>query len=210
MEYFKLGIAAIFVSNFVLAQFLGLCPFIGVSRKSSDAIGMGFAVIFVMTMASAVTYIVYMGVLVPGSPIFGGSPDVPGSGDYRYLNIVVFILVIASLVQLVEMIMEKTAPALYQALGIYLPLITTNCAVLGVTQLNVSKFADMTFGAGLLRAVLYGFCAGLGFMLAMILMSGIRERLELAPVPQAMKGVPVAFITTSCMALAFLGFSGMV
>jgi len=202
MEYFKLGIAAIFVSNFVLAQFLGLCPFIGVSRKSSDAIGMGFAVIFVMTLASAVTFVVYQGVLVPGSAIF--------PGDYRYLNIVVFILVIASLVQLVEMIMEKTAPALYQALGIYLPLITTNCAVLGVTQLNVSMFEKLGFGPGLLRATLYGFCAGLGFMLAMVLMSGIREKLELAPVPKALKGVPVAFITTSCMALAFLGFSGMV
>ena len=122
MEYFKLAIVAIFVSNFVLAQFLGLCPFIGVSRRSSDAMGMGFAVIFVMTMASAVTFIVYKGVLVPGSPVF--------AGDYRYLNIVVFILVIASLVQLVEMIMEKVAPSLYQALGIYLPLITTNCSAL--------------------------------------------------------------------------------
>ncbi len=202
MEYFKIGFGAIFVANFVLAQFLGLCPFVGVSRRSSDAVGMGFAVIFVMTLASLATFAIYKGVLVEGSPIF---PQ-----DYSYLNIVVFILVIASLVQLVEMIMDKTAPALYEALGIYLPLITTNCAVLGVTQLNVGRFASESFGTGLVKSGLYGFCGGMGFMLAMVLMSGIRERLDLAPIPVSLKGVPVAFLTAGCMALAFLGFSGMV
>lgn len=202
MEYFKLGFGAIFVTNFVLAQFLGLCPFIGVSRRSSDAVGMGFAVIFVMTLASVVTYSIYMLVLVPGSPIF--------PGDYVYLNIVVFILVIASLVQLVEMVIEKTSPPLYKALGIYLPLITTNCAVLGAAQLNVGLFGSERLGEGLIKSGLHGFCGGLGFMVAMVLMSAIRERLELAPIPESLKGVPVAFLTTSCMALAFLGFSGMV
>ncbi len=202
MEYFKIGFAAIFVANFVLAQFLGLCPFVGVSRRSSDAVGMGFAVIFVMTLASLATFAVYKCVLVPGSPLF--------PGDYIYLNLVVFILVIASLVQLVEMIMEKVTPALYEGLGIYLPLITTNCAVLGVTQLNVGLFADESFGVGLVKSGLYGLCGGMGFMLAMVLMSGIRERLELAPIPVSLKGVPVAFLTAGCMALAFLGFSGMV
>ncbi len=196
MEFFRLGFGAIFVYNFVLAQFLGLCPFIGVSKKMSSAVGMGLAVTFVMTMASIVTFLANQ-VLIA----FGMS---------EFMYIVVFILVIASFVQFVEMVIQKTSPALYQALGIYLPLITTNCAVLGVTQLNVQKFGDWSVAGGFLASTVHGFCGGLGFMLAMILMSAMREEMESLPVPKAMKGVPAAFILTGAMALAFLGFSGMI
>ena len=199
MEYLNIFLAAVFVSNFVLALFLGLCPFIGVSKKLDSAFGMGLAVIFVMTMASFVTYALYVLVLIP-------------TGTAEFLNIVVFIVVIASLVQFVEMVLQKSVPALYRALGIYLPLITTNCAVLGVTQLNVSKFpSDIHgFAQGLLKSTLYGFASGVGFTLALLLMSGIREMLDEADVPKPFKGVPVAFVVAACLALAFLGFSGMV
>ena len=196
MEFFRIGFGAIFVYNFVLAQFLGLCPFIGVSKKMSSAVGMGLAVTFVMTMASIVTFLMNL-VLIK----FQLS---------EFLSIVVFILVIASFVQFVEMVIQKTSPALYQALGIYLPLITTNCAVLGVTQLNVQKFADWGTAGGFVGSTMYGFCGGLGFMLAMILMSAMREEMASLPIPKALKGVPAAFILTGALALAFLGFSGMI
>ena len=196
MEFFRLGFGAIFVYNFVLAQFLGLCPFIGVSKKMSSAVGTGVAVTFVMTMASIVTFLVNLVLIKFQMNVF--------------MDIVVFILVIASFVQFVEMVIQKTSPALYQALGIYLPLITTNCAVLGVTQLNVQKFGDWNVGVGLIASTVYGFCAGLGFMLALILMSAMREEMESLPLPKAIKGVPAAFILTGALALAFLGFSGMI
>ena len=195
IEYFRLFFAVALVSNLVLAKFLGLCPFVGVTKKTSSAIGMGLAVIFVMALASVVTFAIYKLVLMP-------------LGLEKALNIVVFILVIASLVQFVEMVIQKASPALYRALGIYLPLITTNCAVLGVTQLNLA-FRDGGFGAGLLKSAIQGVGGGLGFMLAMILMSGMRERLDTLPLPRAMKGVPIAFVMTACLALAFLGFTGM-
>ncbi|HOT45262.1 MAG TPA: RnfABCDGE type electron transport complex subunit A [Spirochaetota bacterium] len=189
-------LSTIFINNYVLARILGLCPFLGVSRKLGSAVGMGLAVIFVMTLTSFITYPIYKYVLVP----------------YRvtYLTTIVFILVIAALVQLVEMVIEKTSPALYQALGIFLPLITTNCAVLGVAVLNLSSgFAEPNVSMGLLKSVTQGFGGGAGFTLALVIMAGIRERLELADIPENLKGVPITFITAGLLALAFYGFSGM-
>ncbi|MCD4829411.1 MAG: electron transport complex subunit RsxA [Candidatus Cloacimonetes bacterium] len=185
---FALAITAIFVQNFVLSRFLGLCPYIGVSKKLDSAIGMGMAVVFVMTLASAISWLIQTYLLNR----FG----------LGYLQTIAFILTIAALVQFVEMVIQKTAPALYKSLGVYLPLITTNCAVLGVSILNISE------GFNFLGAVLNGLFAGLGFTLVLVAMAGIRERLEQAEVPQAMKGMPIAFIVAGCMALAFLGFSG--
>lgn len=196
MEYFKLFFGVVFVSNLVLAQFLGLCPFIGVSKRQSAAMGMGLAVTFVITMASVVCHLLYAGVLIP--------LKLDG-----FLQVSVFILVIASLVQLVEMVIQKVSPALYKALGIYLPLITTNCAVLGVTQLNM-KFASLGGGEGFIKAIIQGFGGGVGFMVGMILISSIREDLEGADIPESLKGVPMAFVITASLALAFLGFAGMV
>ena len=190
-------IGAIFVSNFVLARFLGLCPFVGVSKDSDSALGMGMAVIFVMTMASIVTWIIYTYVLVPL--------------EITYLRTIAFILVIATLVQFVEMVIEKTSPALHKSLGIYLPLITTNCAVLGVAVLNIDSFIS----TGLPRAtsfiftLVHGLSAGVGFTLALVLMAAIRERLQLGGVPQSMRGIPITFIVAGLMAIAFLGFSGL-
>lgn len=182
--------SAIFVNNFVLAKFLGICPFIGVSRQLDSALGMGMAVTFVLTLASIVTYLIYEYLLAPL--------------EIQYLKTISFILVIASLVQLVEMIIQKAAPALYKSLGIYLPLITTNCAVLGAATINVQK------GYNLLMSSVYGFGAGLGFTLALILMAGIRERLEETNVPRALRGTPIAFITAGLLSLAFMGFAGMI
>jgi electron transport complex protein RnfA len=200
MEYFSIGFGSIFVYNLVLARFLGLCPFVGVSKKMSSAVGMGIAVTFVMTMASVVTFAANMLLVRLGLD--------------KFLQIVVFILVIASFVQFVEMVIQKVSPGLYQALGIYLPLITTNCAVLGVTQLNlVFMKPEMTASAlfvGFLKSVLQGFCGGLGFLLAMVLMSAMREELESVPVPKAFKGVPLAFLLTGALALAFFGFAGII
>ncbi len=191
---FTILIATIFINNYVLSQMLGLCPFLGVSKKLDSALGMGLAVIFVMTMASFITYLIYKYLLVPY--------------DITFLRTISFILVIASLVQLVEMIIEKFSPALYQALGIFLPLITTNCAVLGVAVLNInSGFIDVNMG--LLKAVVQGFGAGIGFTLALVLLAGIRERLELAELPEELQGLPITFVTAGLLALAFLGFSGM-
>jgi electron transport complex protein RnfA len=200
-QFFTIAFSAIFVSNFVLARFLGLCPFIGVTQKTESAIGMGAAVTFVMFIASFATFLLYRLVLIPSDLVLA-------------LKTPMFILVIAALVQLVELFMRARLPALYQALGIYLPLITTNCAVMGVALLNTSdaplEFAQMSVLGGLMAASWRGICAGLGFTLAMLLMSGVRERLARADVPEPLKGMPIAFICTGLMAMAFLGFTGMV
>ncbi len=189
MEYFGIIVFAIFVSNFVLAKFLGICPFVGVSKKIDSAIGMGLAVTFVMTLAAVVTYWVYQILDVAG---------------IRYLDTFTFILVIASLVQFVEMFLEKFSPHLYKALGIYLPLITTNCAILGLAQLNIQN--NFTF----IESIFHGFAAGIGFTLALVLMAGIREKLEFARVPRVFKGAPAAFVAAGLMALAFQGFANLV
>ncbi len=202
LPYFKQAFGLIFVTNMVLAQFLGLCPFIGVSKKTSSALGMGGAVIFVMTLASVVTYALFRLMLEEGGAWI--------PADLTFVRIVAFILVIASLVQLVEMAMAKLSPPLYKALGIYLPLITTNCAVMGATELNIKEFGSLPFSTGIAHAAVTGIGGGIGFLLAMVLMSSLRERLDRMPVPSAMRGVPIAFVITTCMALAFLGFAGMV
>lgn len=191
-ELMIISIGTIFINNFVLAQFLGLCPFIGVSKKLDSVLGMGLAVIFVMTIASMVTWLIHTYILANGFLMenFGI--------DLRFLRIVAFILVIASLVQLVEIIMKKMLPALYDALGIYLPLITTNCAVMGAAELNILQ------GYSFITSILHGFMGGVSFLLALFLMATIRERLELATVPKAFRGVPIAFISAGLMALAFL------
>lgn len=180
---------AIFIQNFVLSRFLGICPFLGVSKKVDTSIGMGMAVTFVMGMASAVTWLLERLVLVPN--------------NLQYLRTIVFILVIAALVQFVELVMRKATPALYQALGIFLPLITTNCAVLGVAILNVQK------GFNLLESVVFGTAAALGFTLALIIMAGIRERMELVFIPKHFRGVSIALIIAGILSLAFAGFQGM-
>ncbi len=187
-------IGAIFINNFVLSKFLGICPFIGVSKKIDSAFGMGIAVIFVMSIASAVTWLIYHYLLTKNG-IF--------RMDLTYLRTITFILVIATLVQLVEMLIKKFSPGLYKALGIYLPLITTNCAVLGVTILSIDK------NYGFLSATVHGMASGIGFSLAIFLMAGIRERLETAHVIRSFKGVPITFISAALLALAFLGFAGM-
>ncbi len=189
-------VSMIFINNFVLSKFLGLCPFLGVSRNTKPALSMGLAVIFVMTLSALLTWLVYEFVLIPL--------------NLTYLRTIVFILVIASFVQLVEMVIMKKSPALYRALGIYLPLITTNCAVLGVTVLNINTFMVNGKSAplGFAFALLQAFFAGIGFTLALLLMSGIRERLDLADVPKSMSGIPIAFVVASLMSLAFMGFSG--
>ncbi|MCK5161191.1 MAG: RnfABCDGE type electron transport complex subunit A [Candidatus Aureabacteria bacterium] len=189
---FAIFMSAVFVQNYIFSRFLGLCPYVGVSKDTSSAMGMGFAVVFVMTMASLVTWVLYSYVLMPL--------------DLTYLKIVAFILVIASFVQFVEMFLKKTVPALHKSLGIYLPLITTNCAVLGVAFLNITDFESESFG--LVKSALQGFFAGAGFMLAMIIMSGIREKLEFADIPESMKGLAIVFITASLISIAFMGFSG--
>lgn len=186
MTYIAILITYIFISNFILVQFLGLCPFIGVSKSSESALGMGMAVTFVTSIASVVCWCVYQFILVPLS--------------LAYLQTISFILVIAALVQLVEMIIRKISPPLYNALGIFLPLITTNCAVLGIALINITE------GYNLLESFFAGLAAGLGFTLAIVLMSNIRERLDLYPVRKAFKGVPIAFISAGLMALAFMAF----
>ncbi len=183
-----LAISAIFVNNFVLARFLGLCPYIGVSKKLDSALGMGMAVIFVMTLASTITWLIQNYLLVPF--------------NIGYLQTIAFILTIASLVQFVEMFVQKMAPALYKSLGVFLPLITTNCAVLGVSIININEALSF------IEAILHGFFAGIGFTLVLILMAGLRENLDKAEVPDSLKGLPISFILAGCMALAFLGFSG--
>ena len=199
MEILLIIVSAIFVNNIVLAQFLGICPFLGVSNKLSTATGMSAAVCFVITLATIVTYLLNNLVLVPL--------------QLQFLQTISFILVIAALVQMVEIVLKKVSPSLYQALGIFLPLITTNCAVLGVAITVVTK--EFTFGKAahmmnLGEAVLYAFATSLGYGLAMILFSGMREQLAMNDVPKAFKGVPIALVTVSILAMAFMGFSGMV
>ena len=199
MEYFAIIISAIFVNNILLAQFLGICPFLGVSNKISTATGMSGAVCFVITLATLVTYLINQYLLVP----FG----------LEFLQTIAFILVIASLVQVVEIVLKKISPSLYQALGIFLPLITTNCAVLGVAITVVTK--EFTYGGtshmmNLGQAMVYAFATAVGYGIAMILFAGLREHLEGNEVPKAFKGLPIALITVAIMAMAFLGFSGMV
>ena len=183
-------ISAIFVNNFVLSRFLGLCPFVGVSQKLDIAVGMGISMTFVVTMSSIITWPIYHYVLVPY--------------NLEYLNIISFILIIACFVQLVEVFVKKFNPILYKALGIYLPLITCNCAVLFVTLLNAQN------GLNFFESVVQGFSAGAGFGLAMVLMTSIRERLETAAIPLAFRGIPIIFIIAGLMSLAFLGFSGLI
>lgn len=185
----SISLGAILVNNFVLVQFLGICPFMGVSKKTDTAIGMGFAVTFVMALASALCYPVNQLLIAL---------------DLAYMQTVAFILVIASLVQLVEMFLKKAMPALYEALGVYLPLITTNCAVLGVVLLNTQE------GYNFIESVVYGATGGIGFLLAIVLFASIRERLQLtATPPKSFEGFPIALITAGLMALSFMGFSGL-
>ncbi len=186
MSYVGIIITFVFINNFIFTQFLGLCPFIGVSKKMDSAVGMGFAVVFVMTLSSFFTSVIYTQILDPL--------------NIEYLEIITFILVIAALVQFVEMVIRKISPELYKALGIYLPLITTNCAVLGIAFICVNNEYSI------LQSVVAGFAAGLGFTLAIILMSSIREKLDRVKVPKALRGAPIAFISAGLMALAFMAF----
>ena len=191
-QIFKLlsiTLGAILANNFIFSQFLGCCPFLGVSKKVDTAVGMGVAVTFVMGLASAVCFVVNKYILIPL--------------DLAYMQTVAFILVIASLVQFIEMFLQKAMPALYTALGVYLPLITTNCAVLGVVLLNVQN------GYNFIESVVYGITGGLGFLLAIVLFASIRERLVFADYPKCWDGFPIALITAGLMALAFMGFSGL-
>ena len=184
-----IAVGAALVNNVVLSQFLGLCPFLGVSKKINTAAGMGGAVIGVITISSAICSLIYEYILTPL--------------DLVYLNTIVFILVIAALVQFVEMLLEKTSPALYEALGVYLPLITTNCAVLGVALTNVQNEFD------LLESVVAGLGTSVGFTIAIVIMAGIRERIEFNDVPESFKGMPIVLITAGLMSIAFFGFSGI-
>src|SRR5574344_1855243 len=189
MEYLLIFITAIFVNNIVLSQFLGICPFLGVSKKIDTALGMGAAVTFVLTLSTIVTYVIQKYVL----DVFG----------LEYLQTIAFILVIAGLVQMVEIILKKVSPALYQALGVFLPLITTNCCILGVAILVIQKDYD------LLEGIIYALSTGIGFLLAMVLFAGLREQLDLVDVPKPFRGVPIALVTASLLAMAFMGFSGV-
>ena len=186
---FSVSLGAILVNNFIFAQFLGICPFMGVSKKVDTALGMGVAVIFVMGVASAVCWPINNYILIPNKLVF--------------MQTVTYILVIASLVQFVEMFLQKAVPTLYQALGVYLPLITTNCAVLGVALLNIQEHYNF------LESLVYGFTGGLGFILAIVLFSAVRQRVEEAECPESFQGFPIALISAGLLALAFMGFSGL-
>ncbi len=190
VELVLILVSAVFVNNFVLARFLGICPFLGVSKKVDTALGMGMAVTFVLTVAAVVTWLIQYFILVPF--------------NIEYLQTIAFILVIASLVQLVEMAVQKLSPVLYQALGIFLPLITTNCAVLGLAVLNIQK--NYSF----LESVVFAIGAALGFTLAMVLFAGLRERIDLCPVPRSFRGTAIALVTAGLLSLAFMGFAGLV
>lgn len=210
-EFLIVIVGMVFVNNYVLARFLGLCPFINVSKKSDAALGMGAAVTFVMTLASGVTWAVYTYLLLPGKDnlLFRLELIEVDTDLVPALKVVSYILVIAALVQLVEMALRKLAPALYRALGIFLPLITTNCAIMGVALLNTTDYRGPT-PLGFLGAVNQGFWAGVGFTLVLLLMSAIRERLEWAPMPECFKDAPIAFVCTGLMAVSFMGFTGIV
>jgi len=182
-------ISAIFIDNFIFSKFLGCCPFLGVSKKPDTALGMGCAVIFVMTLSCAVTYCVYTFLLVPF--------------ELEYLKTIAFILIIASLVQIIEFFLKKKAPALYESLGIYLPLITTNCAVLGAALLNIQN------GYNFIYSVLFGFASGVGFTMAILIFAGVRARMMFSEPPKSFQGIPIALITAGLISMAFMGFSGM-
>ena len=198
MVYFLIFISAIFVNNIVLSQFLGICPFLGVSKKIDTALGMGAAVTFVLVLATICTYLLQKFVL----EAFG----------IEFLQTIVFILVIAALVQMIEIILKKISPSLYQALGVFLPLITTNCCILGVAILVANGTMKLPAGAenGLLTGVVFAFATALGFTLALTLFAGLREQLSMNKVPAAMKGTPIALLTAGLLAMAFMGFSGVV
>lgn len=189
MALIVLAINAILIQNFVFVKFYGICPFLGVSKKIDTAVGMGFAVIFTMTLSSALTWLLYQFVLVPL--------------QLEYLKTIAFIVVIAALVQLVEMFLQKSLPALYSALGIYLPLITTNCAVLGAALVNISNQYDF------LSSVVYGFAAGVGFLLAIVMLALVRERISEQDIPKAFRGFPIALIAAAILSIAFMGFQGL-
>ena len=189
MAYIMIFITAIFVNNIILSQFLGICPFLGVSKKLSTAIGMGLAVMFVMTLATIVTFLIYYTFLQPY--------------NLKFMTTVTFILVIASLVQMVEIIIKKSSPVLYQSLGIFLPLITTNCAVLGIAILTIQK------NYTLLAGVCYTLASAMGFTLAIVIFAGIRERLERTDIPETLKGTPIVLITAALLSMAFMGFAGI-
>ena len=197
MVYFLIFVSAIFVNNVVLSQFLGICPFLGVSKKIDTALGMGAAVTFVLTLATIITYLLQMLL------------DKFGLG---FLQTILFILVIAALVQMIEIVLKKISPSLYQALGVFLPLITTNCCILGVAILVANSTYKLPEGAtyGLATGVWFAICTAIGFALALVLFAGIREQLELSDTPKAMKGTPIALLTAGLLAMAFMGFSGVV
>ena len=188
-KLFSLIITAIFIQNIIFAKFLGTCPFMGVSKKVESSIGMGMAVTFVMVLASGITWTIYNYILIPL--------------NLEYLQTIAFILIIASLVQFVEMAIQKTSPNLHKALGVFLPLITTNCAVLGIAILNIQENYNF------LEAIINGAAVAIGFTLALVLLAGIRERIEYAAIPKSFKGIPIAFICAGLLAMAFMGFSGM-
>lgn len=196
MAYILMIIGAILVNNIILAQFLGICPFLGVSGKVSTALGMGVAVMFVMTLATLVTSTIQKFVLVPL--------------NITFLQTICFILIIATLVQMVEIILKKVSPALYKALGIYLPLITTNCAVLGIAILVTQKPVIPGHEITILDSTIYGMAIAIGFTLAIVLFAGLREQMDLVKIPKAMKGTPIALITAGILALAFMGFANLV
>lgn len=194
MEYFLLIIGAMFVNNFVLSQFLGICPFLGVSKKTDTALGMGLAVTFVMGVASVITWCVQKALVALG---------------VEYLQTIAFILVIAALVQLIEMVLKKYMPSLYSALGVYLPLITTNCAVLGVAILNIDTFG-VASGISLLQSFLNGTFSGVGFLIAILLLAGVREKMDLDAVPKPFRGFPITLISASILSMAFVAFGGLI
>ena len=202
-ELLLIAVGSAFVNNDVLSQFLGICPFLGVSKNEKTAAGMGGAVVFVITIASFVTGLIYKFIL--------GNPNIMG-GELSYLNTIVFILVIAALVQFVEMFLKKVMPSLYNALGVYLPLITTNCAVLGVALTNVQNgyYDDMSAGMGLLTGVVNGFATAVGFLVSIVLMAGIREKIEYNDISESFQGTPIVLVTAGLMAIAFFGFSGLI
>ena len=195
MEIFAIIFGSIFISNIVLSQFLGICPFLGVSKDVKSAVGMGFSVMFVMVLSSVITWFVYHALLV--------------RFELEYLKTIAFILTIAALVQLLEMFLKKNIPALYKSMGVYLPLITTNCTILGIALVNIQNGYPFSL-YGFICTVANAFAKSAGFLLARVLMAGIRERLDEADLPQAMKGLPIVFFVASSMALAFIGFTGMI
>ena len=198
MEIFTIVIAAMLVSNVVLSQFLGICPFLGVSKKTETALGMGAAVTFVITIACLITYPINYFILEPTG--------------LEFLQTIAFILIIAALVQFIEMFLKKFIPALHASLGVFLPLITTNCAVLGVALNNVSNYPSdkYSFGIGYLYSTINGLCTALGFLIAIVILASIRERIEHNDVPESFKGTPIVLVTASLMAIAFCGFAGLV